>query len=102
MSSIRNIIRQKARSFLRALFFATCVHLVTDSHAGPPNQLQDCCSNLAGIYTAIQAYRTNNHRLPNSLRDLIPQYLPNANFLKCPAGTAEPSQAVLGSNREPV
>jgi hypothetical protein len=61
--------------------------------AESPQALDQCRSNLTRIYSAIQNYRTNNHQLPNSLRDLVPKCLPNLTFLQCPASGPELGQA---------
>jgi hypothetical protein len=44
-----------------------------------------CMRNLKQIYTAVQAFRSDHKDLPNWLSDLVPQYLPDANVLVCPA-----------------
>jgi hypothetical protein len=43
-----------------------------------------CINNLKVIFDAVQAYKTDNKRLPNWLSDLVPQYLSDANVLICP------------------
>lgn len=55
---------------------------------------QECINHLKLIYDAVQAYRMDHKDLPNWLSDLVPQYLPDANVLICPAckrtGKSEP------------
>jgi hypothetical protein len=58
--------------------------------AVPPSSaaIQDvdkCVSNLRAIYDAIQSYKADHQDLPNSLADLIPDYISDKSVFVCPA-----------------
>ncbi len=46
---------------------------------------QECQRRLEAIREAVLAFRAKQHRLPSSLADLVPDYLPNVGALHCPA-----------------
>jgi len=46
---------------------------------------QQCTRNLKQIYQAIRSYQLEHRDLPPWLSDLVPNYLPNTNVLRCPA-----------------
>jgi hypothetical protein len=106
MSRIKNSIESLARLFFRVSCVLSCSFRLVSSEAisaaTPPVHLEQCRSNLAAIFIAIQHYRRDNHRLPNELRDLVPKYLPNDSFLKCPAGQPAPDWQSVPLNREQV
>lgn len=48
-------------------------------------ETDSCISNLHIIYDAIQAYKTDHKDLPNSLSELVPDYLADTKTFTCPA-----------------
>jgi hypothetical protein len=55
-----------------------------------------CTKNLEKIAAAIQAYRNDNHDVPNWLSDLVPKYLSDTNALICPVTTRTGLQSAFG------
>ncbi len=51
---------------------------------GTPAEKAACAENLRRIYDAIQAYRDDNHELPDWLSDLVPKYIDDIKTLSCP------------------
>src|SRR6266446_9629554 len=55
-----------------------------------------CTKNLEKINAAIEAYRNDNHDVPNWLSDLVPKYLADTNVLICPVTTRTGLQSAFG------
>lgn len=55
-----------------------------------------CTKNLEKISAAIEAYRKDNHDVPNWLSDLVPKYLADTNVLICPVTTRTGLQSAFG------
>ena len=106
MSNIRNSTKALARFFFEVSCLLSCclfsVYSQTISLGGAPSHFDQCRSNLAAIFFAIQDYRHDNQRLPNHLSELVPRYISNTAFLKCPAIQTAPNLQSFSLNREPV
>src|SRR5262249_14849189 len=93
---------EMARLYQGILCVMACsVRLVAFS-GQTPDGLEQCRSNLTRMYSAIQDYPTNNHRMPDNLDDLVPKYLPNCSLLKCPSSGPERNQTSPPSNPESI
>jgi len=55
-----------------------------------------CTKNLEKINAAVEAYRKDNHDVPNWLSDLVPKYLADTNVLICPVTTRTGLQSAFG------
>src|SRR5437762_9052652 len=55
-----------------------------------------CTKNLEKINAAIEAYRKDNHDVPNWLSDLVPKYLGDTNVLICPVTIRTGLQSAFG------
>src|SRR5690242_6493500 len=52
--------------------------------AASTDQSAACIQKLHVIFTALQSYQRDQHRLPGQLSDLVPKYLPDKEALHCP------------------
>ena len=60
------------------------------------NEAAACTKNLEKINAAIEAYRKDNHDVPNWLSDLLPKYLAHTRILICPVTTRTGLQSAFG------
>ncbi len=63
---------------------------------GTPAEKEQCSQNLRRIHEAIQAYRKDQHEVPNWLSDLVPKYLEDLNCLTCPVSRRTGQLDTLG------
>ena len=57
---------------------------LSPAHSLDPADAAACGTQLNVIYEAIQEYQRQNHRLPSSLSELVPDFLSDRNVLVCP------------------
>ena len=73
---------------------------VVNTNAYQPSTDRDeaaaCTKNLEKIQVAIEAYRKDNHDVPNWLSDLVPKYLADTNVLICPVTIRTGLQSAFG------
>ena len=46
---------------------------------------EECTAHLKLIHQAVEAYQKKNHKLPDWLSDLVPDYIADTNALSCPS-----------------
>jgi len=106
MNSIKNNIWNVSRLFFHVCYIAGSIVPLTSlggiSMLTPPGDVDQCRSNLAAVSKAIDHYRHQNHRFPKELRDLVPKYLPNPSYLKCPIDRQGLSQESVLPSSKPV
>jgi hypothetical protein len=104
MKSIRNDGAINARKFwrYRGLISLALLRLCQPSIAlaDPASEAEQCRQNLIRISHAIQEYRRGHLRLPDRLRELVPDYLPRADLLVCPASKQAGEKASVDVNTD--